>query len=1243
MSRVFLSFLLDARRWGGLLLIAVGGWSSPAAGTLTWETGPDWRKAQLLVANSDRTGFTRLGSALTAITFTNSLSDERSITNRNLLSGSGVAAGDVDGDGWCDLYFCSLGTGNVLFRNRGSWRFEDITQAAGVACPGQDSTGAVFADVDGDGDVDLLVNALGRGTRLFQNDGHGRFRETTAEAGLRSRTGSTSMALADIEGDGDLDLYVANFRPETIKDQPTTRFRIRADKGTPIVTAVNDRPATAPDLTNRFVVMPSGTVLEQGEPDVLYLNDGEGKFTPLSFTGGSFLDEDGAPLREPPRDWGLAVQFHDLNGDSAPDLYVCNDLHTPDRIWINDGRGRFRAIADEAIRCTSVFSMGVDIADVNRDGHNDIFVVDMFSREHVKRHVQVATSTPMRWPVGAYKYRPQINRNTLQINRGDGTFAETAWFSGVEASEWSWGPIFLDVDLDGYEDIVVMNGQLRDFQNADLDRHIAEMRTTQRLSMIEILRLVKLFPRLESAKLIFRNRGDLTFEEVGARWGFDSSGIAQGMALADLDNDGDLDIVTNNLNEAAGLYRNETSRPRLAVRLQGRGRNKQGVGARIQITAAGLPVQSQEIICGGRYLSGDDALRTFAAGAGRNTTIEVTWRGGGRSRVENAQPNCVYVIGEPEARGSTGSPPPGPGQTGTAAQPLFQEVTDLLRHVHEEEPFDDFARQPLLPNRMSQLGPGVCWQDLDGDGWDDLIIASGRGGNLAVFRNDGKGGFTRVTEPLLTQPAVRDQTSVLVPALHTVLVGSANYEDGQTNGGAIRIYDLGRKVAGEAVLGRADSTGPLAMADIDGDDDLDLFIGGRVIPGRYPEPAASLLMRNEGGRLILAQRWDRLGLVSGAVFTDVSGDGAPDLVLACEWGSLRVLENRQGVLTDVTDQRGLGKYKGWWRGVAAGDLDGDGSLDLVASNWGLNTMYRITPDHPRRLFYGDLDDNGVLDVIDTKYDPALARLVPERGFRAVAAAMPFLQETVGSFEAYATASVEELYGSRLSKTAVLEASILTSMVFFNRGGYFEAAALPPEAQWAPAFGITVTDVNGDGAEDVFLSQNFSAVNPDNQPCSAGRGLWLKGDGRGTLVPMPGQETGVMVYGEQRGCAVADYDQDGRVDLVVTQNGNATRLYRNVGAKPGLRVRLQGPPGNPAGVGAVLRLGDGQALGPAREVHAGSGYLSQDSPIQVLSFNGAPRQLRVRWPGGKETVASLPENAGEVSLNPAGVLHLLKSR
>jgi len=604
------------------------------AGALGWIRDQGYRFAPLNVPPDGKPGFTQLPAAVTGITFTNLLSDEKAAENQIRLNGSGVASGDIDGDGLCDLYFCRLEGPNVLYRNRGNWTFEDITASAGVACPDQFSQGALFADVDGDGDLDLLVTAIGGGTGLFRNEGRGKFTESITN-GLVRRFAGTTMAMADVDGDGDLDLYVANNRTTTIRSTGIDVYNI------------GGRRVLRPEDRDDYEFTPEGLLLEHGEVDFLYLNDGRGNFSPLSWTDGTFVGEDGKPLPKPPRDWGLSVMFRDINGDGSPDIYVCNDFHSIDRIWINDGKGRFRAIHPLALRHASTFSMGIDFADINRDGHDDFFVADMLGRQHQRRKIQLAAMVPAAMAIGKYDDRPQVDRNTLQLNRGDGTYAEIAYYSGLEASDWSWLPLFLDVDLDGFEDLLITTGHLFDTQDLDTETQLRRLGPT---SKKDIGKKLLRFPRLQFPKVAFRNRGDLTFEETGSAWGFSDSGVSHGMALADLDNDGDLDVVVNNLNAPAGIYRNDSNAPRLAVRLKGRGANTQGIGARIKVLGGPAP-QSQEVICGGHYLSGSDPVRVFAAGQATNLTIEVTWRNGKRRLVQQAKPNCIYEIDEegPEA------------------------------------------------------------------------------------------------------------------------------------------------------------------------------------------------------------------------------------------------------------------------------------------------------------------------------------------------------------------------------------------------------------------------------------------------------------------------------------------------------------------------------------------------------------------------------------------------------------------
>src|SRR2546425_3761004 len=646
-------------------------------------------------------------------------------------------------------------------------------------------------------------------------------------------------------------------------------------------------------------------------------------------------------------------------------------------------------------------------------------------------------------------------------------------------------------------------------------------------------------------------------------------------------------------------------------------------------------------------------------------------RSGKRSVINGVRANRIYEIDEAEAievqsskfkvQSSREAPITNPQSPVTVHEsritnhesrlsnspPVYEDVSQLLQHSHHEEEFNDFDRQPLLPRKLSQLGPGVGWYDVDGDGREDLIIGSGRGGKLAVYRDEGTGGFKRWSEEQFEKVMPRDQTAVLGTEFG-LLVGSANYEDGQTNGGCVRIYDTRRKVSGESVLGQRFSVGPLALADVDGDGDLDLFVGGRVVAGRYPEPADSLLLRNEGGRLMLYQRLEKVGLVSGAVFSDLDSDGKPDLVLACEWGPVRIFRNERGKLVSwdapliINDQQStFNQLTGWWTGVATGDFDGDGRMDIVANNWGLNTQYRTSREHPRKLHYGDLGGTGAVDLIETSYDEPMQAEVPERGLRAVSAALPWVKEKYSTFEAYGQASAAEIYGDKFKSMGVVEVNTLQSMVFLNRGDHFEAKPLPAEAQLAPAYAACVGDYDGDGNEDVFLSQNFFAVNPDSSRCDAGRGLWLQGDGRGNLIAVSGQESGVKVYGEQRGAALCDYDGDGRVDFVVTQNGADTKLYHNVGARPGLRVRLKGPAGNPRGIGAQLRLMFGPRPGPVRELHAGSGYWSEDSAVAVLGNPEAPTAIQIRWPNGPTATIPIPSHAKEIVVDISGSVLVVK--
>ena len=1188
---------------------------------LDWERQSGFERAPLSTETGSESGFTLVSAEQSGIEFINSLSDSKAGKNQILLNGSGVAAGDYDGDGRCDLYFCSLTGSNALYRNRGDWRFDEVAQSVGVDCSGQYSTGASFVDIDGDRDLDLLVTATGRGTRLFLNRDGQEFIEAE-ESGLSQSQAATTMALGDADGDGDLDLYVANYRSSTLLGGNPSRLN-RED----------------------VEVGADGQIKEFGEADFFYENTGDARFSVWAWHGGRFQDAEGRALESAPRDWGLSVCFRDINQDGAADLYVCNDFASPDRIWISAGSGKFREFSPGLLRNAPLFSMGIDFADLDRDGEDDFLVLGMLERDHVRRMQHAVPPKPVSESCGTIGLRQQFERNVLQWNRGDGSYAEIANFSGLAATGRSWSPVFLDVDLDAYEDLLITTGHW--FNNQDMDAAESNFSPGRLPSGDFTKKLADRF-RLLLPNLALRNLGNLKFVEA-PEWGFDAVGVSHGMAVADLDEDGDLDVAVNHLNSVAGVYRNQATASRIAVRLQGRAPNTEGIGARIRLIPAHpsktLPIQQQEMMKGGRYLSSDEALRVFAVpDVQEEYSLEVLWPQGRRSRLSRVRADHVYKIKEEDAPAFPVAP------EAAAVTSLFADVSSLLKgHFHQDAGYDDFLSQPLLPRRLSRLGPGVTWSDLDGNGFDELLIGSGAGGEMAVFINDGKNPLMRARQPPFNRPVTEDQSTILAwtsqQETSTLLIGATHYESGQAADHPIRVLDLVKRTANAALPAQEDSVGPLAMGDIDGDGDLDLFIGGRVLPGRYPKPATSRLFRFEEDGFVEDRNNNTLlkdiGLVSSALLTDLDGNGFPDLVLACEWGMIRVFLNQSGQLSESTRSLGLDLYSGFWNGIASGDLNGDGRLDLIATNWGENSQYRASPNLPQLLYYGDFSGNSVIDLVEAYTESGTGRTLPERGLFALSDQMPAIRPRVRTHRRYGESDLAEILGDILQRAGEVKATELRSMAFINEGVRFKAVPLPDQAQWAPAFGVVVVDFDGDGDEDVFLAQNHYSVGGTNSRSDAGRGLLLRGDGAGGLEPMGGEASGIRILGEQRGAAWSDFNGDGRADLAVAQNCAATRLFMNQGAVPGLRVRLAGVPANPRAIGARVALQFAAGSGPVRENQSGSGYWSQNSIVQVLGVPQWPVAIKVYWPGGRTTQTPMPLTAREIAIDYHGRLRVIR--
>jgi hypothetical protein len=1231
------------------LALAVAAAACTAQPRAPWhqERGHRWRELEV---PRGQPGFTRMG-ARTGIRFQNTVSDSALLGNRILGEGAGVALGDVDGDGLVDVFLARTQGSSALYRNRGGWRFEDVSRRAGLGLTDRHSSGAAFADVDGDGDLDLVVLATLGPNAIFVNDGTGRFTERRDLGVDTAGKGGTTIAMADVDRDGDLDLYVANYKPYSPVDRVSPQQRAFSQ----LVRQVGPwRFEVAPEYQRDFklVMRPDMGGLNlsmRGEPDDFYLNSG-GRFTRVPLTSDRFRDAQGRPLAEEPESFTLGARFADLNNDGAPDLYLANDFEDRDQLWFNQGDGRFR-LADWTVqRQMSNSSMGVDVADVNADGLPDLFVVDMLSNEPRRLKTQMPTHTALPKRPGDIETVLQQQRNTLFLNRGDGTFAELGMVAGVHASGWSWSTMFLDVDLDGWQDILITNGHLWDVMDAD-----TQERLRKRVTDVSWQRERWEFPRLALKNVAFRNRGDLTFEDASERWRFGvEEDISHTLAAGDLDGDGDLDVVVNRLDAPALVLRNDAASPRVAVRLVGDRPNTRAVGAKIRLLGGAVPLQQAEVAVGGIYMSHSDHQLAFAMGKADSATLVVDWPDGRRTTIPNARPNRLYEITPATANSNVPADSPESREPRAesrepqelARQPiLFEDASAALRgHTHSDAPFDDWQRQFLLPNSLSHLGPGVAWFDYDRDGDEDLLIGTGRGGRLGVFRNE-RGRL--VPESAQGSLARADFSTILgLPAAQSarVLIGVSSWEGSGADGtaadvpSAVSMRASGRGLAGVAaplIPPRESATGPMALGDYDGDGDLDLFVGGRAVPAQYPRSASSALFRNDEGTFTLdsghVATFDRVGLVSGALFADVDGDGDADLVLAREWDSILLLLNQRGRLSAAPDSWGLARWTSRWNGIAAGDLNGDGRLDLVATSWGRNTATPADSARPLILVYGPFGSAGEEEMLLARHDARLGDLAPLNSYPRVRFTIRDLASRVGSFAAYADATVDRILGPFRGKVQRKPVLTLDHMVFLNRGDRFEALALPVEAQVSPAFYAGIADFDGDGGEDVFLSQNFYPTAVGLPRYDSGRGLLLLGDGKGGLQPVPGHRSGILVYGDQRGAAYADFDGDGRLDLAVSQNAAPTRLLRNRNAKPGLRVRLQGLAPNPDAIGAQVRVVYRDRMGPVREIHAGSGYWSQNGAVQVLGLAATPTSVWVRWPGGAESVVEVGPGAREVTV------------
>jgi len=1167
--------------------------------------------------------FHRISADKTGVRFVSQVDEWEASQNRVLYNGAGVAVGDYNRDGWPDIFLCAIDGDPALYKNKGDWGFVDMTNSAGLKEMGGRHRGAVFADLNGDDWLDLLVGTVGRGIRTYINRG-GVFKEMSESSGLAGVYAPMTMALADVDGNGSLDLYVTNNRSSDIRDEGSIKLRRVGGK------------LVIPSQYRKRLVVSGGVVKEYGEADFLFLNDGKAFFRKSNWTDGTFLNPQGEPLSEAPLDWGLSAAFHDINHDGLPDLYVCNDFWTPDRFWINQG-GVFKLLDTGSLSKTSASSMGVDFSDYDRDGDVDLFVVDMLSRDLAMRKRQAPAQDLSDHQMTQGKYANQVMRNTLLNNRGDGSFSELANLAGVPASDWSWSPVFLDVDLDGYEDLIITAGHYKDTQDMDInaliqtrqkprDRSLSSSQRKMQFAK-EMMANNRLYPSLDLPVITFRNGGNGVFEEKTSQWGTDDRGVHHGMASADFDLDGDMDLVVNNMGQEPGLYENRFIAPRIVVVLHGEAPNTQGIGSKVLLTGGAVMEQSKEVVSGGRFLSGSETKVVFGAGSLTNKmSLTVEWRSGKTSVINQVMGNHLYHVYERRAKKSKKIKAP------LHSSPMFVDMSESVNHSHVENMFDDFSRQPLLPFKLSHAGPAAYVCDVNADHWDDLIVGCSKGGRLHVFLNDQNDGFRRLQGDYVAQDDVASVFSSGVGNKSEFFTINCGYEG---VGVVLRRHRLvEEKILSDAMVNiPIKSVGTIAQADVDGDGDLDLFLGGGPYPGKYPEASSSAIYLYDGVKYVPdlsnAKALLGLGIVNGAVWCDFDADGYPELITAGHWQPVRVFKNEKGILKDVSKEMGLDGLTGLWNSVQVGDINGDGRMDLVVGNWGLNSPYKSLSGKPLNLVFGDINQDGTNELIESDYDKG--ELVPVRVFKDLAAPMPFLYSRFKSFSQFSRASVAQVIGDTPTPARLLSARTLYSSLFINEGDNFKMVKLPDLAQWAPTHGIVVDDFDGDGFEDLFLAQNFFPNQLIEDRLDASRGVFLRGEGTERLTALEFIKTGIKLTGDQRAAVSGDFNRDGRSDLVVTQNKGETKVYLNQTQATGLRVVVRGPVMNPHGIGCVLRLKYADGMGPARQVTGSSGYRSQGSFIQNLGMKRMVESVSMQKPDGRILTRKVEKGKTEVEI------------
>jgi len=1030
--------------------------------------------------------FTNLNAAQTGIKFQNKLVEtplQNIITYEYFYNGGGVAAGDFNNDGLIDLYFVSNQQPDKLYLNKGNFKFEDITKQAGVAGRPGWKTGVSVADVNGDGLLDIYVCYSGdtdpakRANQLFINNGSTdatsaniSFTDKAGVMGVADEGYTTHAAFFDFDNDGDLDLYVLNHNIKNLRNFDAAFVKKMVD----------------PDAGDR-----------------LYENV-NGFFSDVSRKAGIISN---------PLGYGLGINISDINKDGWPDIYVSNDYVEEDYLYINNKNGTFTESLKSSFGHLSNFSMGVDIADINNDGFSDIVTLDMLPKDNRRQKLLYAPDNYELYNnTVSNGFYHQLMRNMLQLNNGDGTFSEIGQLSGISNTDWSWSALLADFNNDGNKDLFITNGYGRDMINRDFVKFYANERL-KHLQGNTNSRMFQMLQGITSTPLhnfIYENKGNLKFKDQSVDWGFEELNFSHGAIYADLDNDGDLDLAVNKMNQEAGIYQNNTVENNttgnfLKIQLSGKGKNKLALGARVTLFTPSGNYSIENYPVHGFQSSMQIPLH-FTFPDKNIDSISIHWSDGKEKRIKKNIPvNQLLKIAQDDDD-------PIISYENVVVKSIFKSANCNINYLHKQEDVNDFKIQPLMLSMISFGGPRIAKADINGDGLDDVYICGPKNESGKIFIQQSNGSFIISPQQDLENDAASEDCSALFfdadndgdLDLYVVSGGYAVDENDATLQDRLYINEAGKylKKSNYLPLESIAASQVLPM-DFDGDGDIDLFVAGRILPGKYPESPGSYLLQNNGKGIFtditsnVAPAFSKLGMVTDAKWADINGDKINELIVCGEWMSLQCFSFSNGKFIDISDKVFSEKMNGLWNRIDLADMDKDGDLDLIAGNWGTNSQIQASIKEPATLYYGDFDNNGFIDPLVCYFIEG--RSYPMASRDEMTDQMVSLRQRFPTYDSYADATIEDvLTKEQISEAGKLFVNQLSTCFFINSNGHFVNHTLPVQADFSPVYAIHTDDYDHDGNMDILLCGNAEKVRIKIGKMDANYGVMLKGDGVGNF-------------------------------------------------------------------------------------------------------------------------------------------------